>query len=475
MSRLAILVGNSEYDRLQNLSCCIDDVNAMQEFLAETHGYDQIEVLQNLKANDLKDRLRAIVEPKGAYKEILFYFTGHGCNIGDVFYFCSTDFYSSRPNETGLSNADLLEIFRVSNADLIVQIIDACNSGTRLIKEASYGILFPPPKEGIRNYIQIASCLDDQNSLTGNPLSVFTEKFIEASLKKAQGEVFYSDVISVLRDEFLENNTQTPYFISQGTGREIFIPDAAMLDTFREKMTPRAEDTAHAENVPQNVSLEERLKQKEDRFCTEDVANKFIEKLFQNIRSKAVQSEVISECYTPNIEDHERYNDNSIEAFMVRVLSKEKRPDELVTAELTRKRKKRNPIFGATSLLMQTTMGLYDDEEILETYDLSLNCSLDKAELTIILQSNYRCLSQFKLVVSCAPSVEHCYVFERCSLHKLSDWNSYSPYGEELTRRWYKMNWKDDTDFLSSKISDQIHLLVEKHVLDFLNDDEKGK
>lgn len=475
LSRLAIIVGNSEYDHLHRLSCCADDVNAMQEFLKETHGYDQIEILQNLKANDLKDRLREIVAPEGAYKEILFYFTGHGHNIRDIFYFCSADFDSNRPNETGLSNEDLLEIFRASNADLIVQIIDACNSGTRIIKDACYGILPPPTKEGIRNYILIASCLNDQNSLTGDPLSVFTEKFIEASLKKTKGEVFYSDVINVLRDAFIENNTQTPYFISQGTGREIFIRDAAMLDTLREKMTPRPEAAAQVENVSQIVSLKERLKQEEDRFCTKDLANKFIEKLFQSIKLKVVQSQIISECYTPNINDHERYSDNN-EAFMVRVLSKEKRPDELVTAELKRKRKKRNPLFNATSVLMQSTIGLYDDEDILETYDLSLNCSLEKAELTIILQSNYQYLPQFKLVVSCAPSVEHCYVFERCSLHKLSDWNSYSHYGEELTRRWYKMNWKEDkTDSVARKISDEIHVLVEKHVLNFLNDDEKGK
>jgi hypothetical protein len=47
---------------------------------------------------------------------------------------------------------------------------------------------------------------------------------------KTEGVVFYTDIINTLRDEFIDNNLQTPFFVSQHTGREQFVDDAKRLD-----------------------------------------------------------------------------------------------------------------------------------------------------------------------------------------------------------------------------------------------------
>jgi hypothetical protein len=77
--------------------------------------------------------------------------------------------------------------------------------------------------------------LDSQNSITGNPLSQFIEKFLFAALRKTEGIVYYADIINTIRDEFIDNNNQTPHFVSQGTGREQFIENAKYLDELRAK------------------------------------------------------------------------------------------------------------------------------------------------------------------------------------------------------------------------------------------------
>ena len=46
-------------------------------------------------------------------------------------------------------------------------------------------------KGAFKNILQIASCLDSQSSLTGDPLSLFTEKFRGAALRKTEGVVYY--------------------------------------------------------------------------------------------------------------------------------------------------------------------------------------------------------------------------------------------------------------------------------------------
>jgi hypothetical protein len=75
----------------------------------------------------------------------------------------------------------------------VVKVIDACSSGVLLFK--TDGSFLPTNKQGFKNVIQIASCLDSQSSLTGDPLSLFTDKFLHAALRKTEGTVYYTDII----------------------------------------------------------------------------------------------------------------------------------------------------------------------------------------------------------------------------------------------------------------------------------------
>lgn len=188
MANLAILIGNSEYRNLQTLQCCHDDVRAMRELLEATDKYESINLIENADADSLKQQLRNIVDEVSSLDELFFYFTGHGYAHENEFFHCAMNFDSAVPNQTGLSTTELHTILRPANAALVVKVIDACSSGMRLIK--SDDSLFRIPKDGFQGIIQIASCLDSQNSLTGEPLSIFTEKFREAVLRKLDGPVF---------------------------------------------------------------------------------------------------------------------------------------------------------------------------------------------------------------------------------------------------------------------------------------------
>lgn len=86
--------------------------------------------------------------------------------------------------------------------------MDACYSGTLMIK-SEFNWLMQQPKD-FRNIIQFAACTSTQESLTGHPLSLFTEQFRAAALSKSDGPVYYTDIVNYLRDEFLDNDSQIP-------------------------------------------------------------------------------------------------------------------------------------------------------------------------------------------------------------------------------------------------------------------------
>ena len=236
MSNTAILVGNTRYTSLSELACCHDDLVAMKELLEATlrYSHSDIEVIENADADDLKARVREAIAKQSSVDELFFYFTGHGCQQDEDFYYCGTEFDPMKPNRTGISTNELHALLRMASADVVVKVVDACNSGTVLVKSGQ-GFTSEQEHE-FRSLIQISSCLDSQTSLTGQPLSVFTEKFRDSALRKTEGIVHYTDIVYSLRDEFIGNNDQTPFFVLQGTVRERFVDDAKRLNTLRERV-----------------------------------------------------------------------------------------------------------------------------------------------------------------------------------------------------------------------------------------------
>ena len=134
MANAAILVGNTDYRSLQPLPCCHDDLLAIKQLLEATEKYEAIAVIENATADELKQRLRDAVDKVPSLNELFFYFTGHGFAWEREFIYCATNFDSTVPNQTGLSTPELHTILRLANARLVVKVIDACNSGTSLIK-----------------------------------------------------------------------------------------------------------------------------------------------------------------------------------------------------------------------------------------------------------------------------------------------------------------------------------------------------
>lgn len=460
MSNTAILVGNSNYDHMQVLRSCEADLVAMEQLLAATEKYDQIVLIEDEDADSLKSKLRAALDNNKKSGEVFFYFTGHGHLHQEELFLCATNFDGKKPNETGLSTAELHTLLRLADAELTVKVVDACYSGTYLIKSKDDWL--PQSKEGFRNLIQIASCLDTQNSFTGNPLSVFTDKFRTAAIRKTEGPVFYTDIISTLRDEFIENNTQTPFFVSQHTGREQFVDDAKRLDELRKSTEVQGvRPDAPAEEVAESaITLLDRLRAADAKVVKPDAMDGLVGELFDALIDKVSQGE-FGEYFDVEITEHNRFEEPTAEQFIIRVMSNEKRADNFVTATHSRKLRARNPLFGLTGLSFEKYL---DEDRYLEDAELHLNCAMKRAQLRIMFTPKFMNLKRIVLVVSCAPSLDHCYVFEVSTEHMLRDFDKFDRDGAELSRRWWRLGWGASSESVVAQIVQRITEAVSEHL-----------
>ena len=472
MTAIAILFGNASYLNEGDLPCCAEDVVAMKTLVEATGRFSAVHTHINLNGDGMRQALRDAVQTGIHYEEIFYYFSGHGTQIGEEYYHCGTDYDYRRPNVTALSQNDLHDTLRAGNPQLLVKVIDACCAGTLLIKSDNSP---PRPAKGFQSVFQFASSLNNQPSNGGDPLSDFTRVFLDAATEKQSGTVFYSDLANIIRDRFGGNEEQTPHFTNQSTNRDMLVDDAAKFDGVRAVLatkwapvgdTPDAEDAGDGEPaapsglVPvsaEKPSPRQLLAAAEERIGDAARAKRLIDDLFDGVyaRFDAARFEDYFEQAVTTFPD---YRDRGGDTFITRTLSREPRADEMVTAKIERTRKKRFP-WDTLS-----TIWALGEAEWTESFDLSLNCTLERAQQRMLMTPRFRALGQPKLVLSIAPSLGVCYIFEVVTLHQRSDWEAYAEEGKEQVRRWYKLSWDSDVEDLVEKISVSFETAVDDHL-----------
>ncbi|MBU4631494.1 caspase family protein [Pseudomonas chlororaphis] len=222
---IAILIGISKYTSLKPLPACFFDVENMRRMLVATQKYDDIQLIsETTSASQVKDALRnffAKHQDSGEIEEAFIYFSGHGVYQNDAL-LCCTDFDSSRPATTSISNSELDDLLRSVNPSVAVKVIDACQSGSPYIKDANIGFEKSLGKSQLNSFICMASSQQDQSSYASASESFFTANWIDAASSKTDGQILYRDIQAALADAFVHDPDQTPFFINQGTGLEIF-------------------------------------------------------------------------------------------------------------------------------------------------------------------------------------------------------------------------------------------------------------
>jgi Caspase domain len=295
LNNIAILIANASYQSMPQLDCCREDLAAMTKLIESTGRFGSIHPIINANADLIRSTIRGALANATEVDEIFFYYSGHGEIVGSEFFFCGTDFANAHPHKTGVSHDALHGLLRSSSPGLLVKIVDACSSGTLLVK--SDIPFLPTSKDGFKNVIQMASSLNSQSSLTGHPLSEFTQAFCNACIQKIDGTIYYGDIANSIKDAFLNHETQTLHFVTQGTGLEVFVENADRLSAFRssyeEKWSPPAAKKEHQTILTAGDGASSNgtklLLAAEQKIATPEIADRFICGLFDRIHKNLVE------------------------------------------------------------------------------------------------------------------------------------------------------------------------------------------
>jgi hypothetical protein len=203
------------------------------------------------------------------------------------------------------------------------------------------------------------------------------------------------------------------------------------------------------------------LSSAEAKIVTPEVMNHFVANFFDKLKD-ALQRADFEAFFTLEFTEHEKFRERTAERFLIDILSREKRPDDFVRAEISREKRRKNPLLG--SAMAYALSGLYTDEEYVELYDLELNVKMARAQLRVTLTPKFSTLQRIVLVVTCAPSLETCYVFEVATQHMLHDFGKYNEDGSKVVQRWYKFDWKESTAGVVRKITDALAAHMKTHI-----------
>ena len=224
--RIAILIGVSKYNNLDQLPACENDLILMQELIIATKRFDEVFVISALTNYvDITNSLHALSDLQDEnIDELLFYYSGHGHFDGNEFYFACSDSNPDDITGTYIKNSLLDLILKSLNPDVAVKIVDACNSGVLYIKGDETAQLddFLDVVRGRYNscYFMFSSA-NDQNSVADDNLSFFTRSFFEAINNHESPKIRYSDIINSIPEYFV-SSVQKPKFIMQGDSDHVF-------------------------------------------------------------------------------------------------------------------------------------------------------------------------------------------------------------------------------------------------------------
>ena len=294
---LAIVIGVSVYlDASNNLPGCKNDAQAIYQVLKLSNKFENILYL-NDDENSLKIKEEIsnfITKNKGgAVDEFFFYYSGHGEFFNEEFYYILSDFNTKKRNQSSLQNTELDNLIRSVSPELLIKVIDACQSGTTYIKDINIvSKFFDESKKIFKKCYFLNSSLTSQSSYQDINYSAFTFSFINALKNHTGEEIRYKDIIDVISDDFADNKEQTPFYIVQAEFTEKF---CSLTDSLKNYIN--AVKSSELEEKKYTLSIADLVKKDAEEYVNEEGAlNAILEmqKAFQNIKFNAEFEELFS-------------------------------------------------------------------------------------------------------------------------------------------------------------------------------------
>ena len=136
-TKYALVVGNADYDYLEPLKNPVNDATDMSELLKKM-GFE-VDVFTDVGKEDFQSAVKQFNQKSRNYDVLLFYYAGHGLEIGGKNYFVPIDAFASSLGEikkTCVNANSIIYTMKSADSDANIIILDACRNNPFILVDS---------------------------------------------------------------------------------------------------------------------------------------------------------------------------------------------------------------------------------------------------------------------------------------------------------------------------------------------------
>ncbi|MBE9593230.1 MAG: hypothetical protein IMF19_07090, partial [Proteobacteria bacterium] len=147
----------------------------------------------------------------------------------------------------------------------------------------------------LESFICMASSQLNQSSYATDKLSLFTQRFMEGALAQDEGPILYRDILNYISDAFIETPEQTPFFVSQGSGLEVFATVTTTMASLKKSVFLR-----ETEELPADLdtTIESKIEELQSFFVSHEKVTGSLEALLKLLPNLKPEDSLISKYYS---------------------------------------------------------------------------------------------------------------------------------------------------------------------------------
>nr|WP_255700062.1 caspase family protein [Jiella avicenniae] len=298
--KIALLISFSDYhsDEASDLPGCEADLQLMQR-ICENGDFSTTKVISGSfgkSGEKIKLEIAEFIDEicNQEIETFLFYFSGHGRFHNDEFNYVLPGYKSSRSRQTSLSNSELDGLIRSTSPALTVKIVDACESGAQYIKDPETTEKYVKASAGLYNSCYfLFSSQRDQNSFQ-TILSDFTNCIGKAIKNSEVGPIRYKALIDFISDDFEKSDSQTPYFVIQGSFTDVFVQVDDHLVKDVSKIVVDIEPENKGALATEDKNLLKIVGEKSEIYCSKDEILEYIDSVHRYLGEKTINGDLNS-------------------------------------------------------------------------------------------------------------------------------------------------------------------------------------
>ena len=224
----ALIIGNNDYEKLEDLDNAVNDAKDLENVLKEKYGFETT-LLLNKKSDDTVDAIIEFTQNRKKTDNILIFYAGHGQLVKKQKrgYWLPVD-AGEKQDSKWLSNNNIKDLIASSDAKHILLIIDSCFSGSLMRGSADNKSIEKLSKSTLdrlkskKTRLVITSGGNEQvvDGIGSSKNSVFAEPLIKM-LKNNNDVIRSIELFQEVQNYVINNADQTPnHSLIHGTGHD---------------------------------------------------------------------------------------------------------------------------------------------------------------------------------------------------------------------------------------------------------------